>query len=169
MIESSKEFEHEKIDLRIIIEGCLNLLAPKISDREIILKNNLGNSIDYTIYGNLFLVEEIFFNIIDNGINYNSHGGTLSITGSDSDNEFVITISDTGVGIPSECKDRIFERFYRVDRSRSRATGGTGLGLSIVKHAAMVLLWDVSVDSDNKGSTFTITIGKTVMESRKPV
>jgi two-component system phosphate regulon sensor histidine kinase PhoR len=169
MIESSKEFEREKIDLRIIIEGCLNLLAPKISDREIILKNNLGNSIDYTIYGNLFLVEEIFFNIIDNGINYNSHGGTLSITGSDSANEFVIKISDTGVGIPSEYKDRIFERFYRVDRSRSRATGGTGLGLSIVKHAAMVLLWDISVDSDNKGSTFTITIGKTVTENSKSV
>ncbi len=169
MIESSKEFEREKIDLRIIIEGCLNLLSPKISDREIILKNNLDINVDYSLYGNLFLVEEIFFNIIDNGINYNSHGGTLSITGLVSANEFVIKISDTGVGIPSEYKDRIFERFYRVDRSRSRATGGTGLGLSIVKHAAMVLLWDISVDSDNKGSTFTIKIGKTLTEDSKSV
>ncbi len=164
MIESSKEFEREKIDLKIIIEGCLNLLAPKLLDREITLKNNLGAGVDYSIYGNLFLVEEIFFNIIDNGINYNSHGGTLAITGSESADELVIKISDTGVGIPDEYKERIFERFYRVDRSRSRATGGTGLGLSIVKHAAMVLLWDISVDSDNKGSTFTITIDKTETE-----
>jgi len=160
MIESAKEFEKEKIDLKTIIERCLDLLAPKITKREINLKNNLNNDIDYSIVGNLFLVEEIFFNIIDNGINYNCQGGVLSISSSESAGELVIKISDTGVGIPAESKDRIFERFYRVDRSRSRATGGTGLGLSIVKHAAMVMAWDISVESDTKGSSFIITMHK---------
>lgn len=164
MIESAKEFEKEKIDIKAVIERCLDLLAPKISKREITLTKDLGNNIDYSIIGNLFLVEEIFFNIIDNGINYNCQGGALKITGSETVNELVVRISDTGVGIPEECKDRIFERFYRVDRSRSRATGGTGLGLSIVKHAAMVLLWNISVDSDSNGSTFIITIKKPVNE-----
>ena len=69
-----------------------------------------------------------------------------------------MSISDSGIGIPQEYIDRIFERFYRVDKSRSRTTGGTGLGLSIVKHAAMVLGWNISVDSDKKGTTFTILI-----------
>jgi len=69
-----------------------------------------------------------------------------------------VSISDSGIGIPQEYIDRIFERFYRVDKSRSRTTGGTGLGLSIVKHAAMVLGWNISVDSDKKGTTFTILI-----------
>ncbi len=162
MIESSKEFEKEKIDLKVIIERCLDLLAPKIAQREIKLVNNLGSGADYTITANLFLVEEIFFNIIDNGINYNCHGGNLSINGSVSSDLLVIRISDTGVGIPDEFKDRIFERFYRVDRSRSRATGGTGLGLSIVKHAAMVLAWDISVDSGTEGSTFIINAKREV-------
>jgi len=157
MIESAKEFEKEKIDLKVIIERCLDLLALKISNRGITLVNNLNNETDYYVTGNLFLVEEIFFNIIDNGINYNCQEGTLSIESSGNKNELVIRISDTGVGIPAEFKDRIFERFFRVDRSRSRATGGTGLGLSIVKHAAMVMNWDISVDSDTKGTSFVIT------------
>jgi two-component system phosphate regulon sensor histidine kinase PhoR len=161
MIESTKQFEKEQIDLKVIIERCLDLLAPKISKREITLKNNLSREIDYSFTGNLFLVEEIFFNIIDNGINYNSHAGTLTLSSSETRNGLVIKISDTGIGIPDEFKDRIFERFYRVDRSRSRATGGTGLGLSIVKHAAMVLAWDISVLSDAQGSEFIITIEKT--------
>ena len=160
MIESAKEFEKEKIDLKITIERCLDLLSPKISEREISLINNLDDKIDYTIIGNPFLVEEIFFNIIDNGINYNRQGGKLSISSSESAGELIIKISDTGIGIPAESRERIFERFYRVDRSRSRATGGTGLGLSIVKHAAMVLAWDITVESDKNGTAFFITAQK---------
>ena len=158
MIESAREFEKEKIDIKNIIERCLDLLAPKISKKEITLANSLAGNIEYTVTANHFLVEEIFFNIIDNGINYNSDGGTLTISGSETADRLIFKISDTGVGIPEEFKERIFERFYRVDKSRSRATGGTGLGLSIVKHAAMVLGWDVSVDSGTGGSSFTIAV-----------
>ncbi len=164
MIESTREFEKETIDIRAIIERCLDLLAPKITKKEINLVNSFGAEIDYTVTANHFLVEEIFFNIIDNGINYNSDRGTLAVEGSQSGDKLIIKISDTGIGIPAEFKERIFERFYRVDRSRSRATGGTGLGLSIVKHAAMVLAWDVYVDSDNAGSSFTIIAKRDVAQ-----
>ena len=161
MIESVREFEKEKIDIRSIIERCLDLLAPKIARREIKPVNIMEADIDYTVTANHFLVEEIFFNIIDNGINYNTDRGTLTISSAVSNGCLNIMISDTGAGIPEEARDRIFERFYRVDRSRSRATGGTGLGLSIVRHAALVLGWDIMVDSHDSGSTFTITVKKT--------
>lgn len=160
MIESAMEFEKEEIDIKMIIERCLDLLAPKISRREIKLANRLTDDFDYTIIANHFLVEEIFFNIIDNGINYNMDKGSLSISAEDSPDMLTIKISDTGIGIPKEFKERIFERFYRVDKSRSRATGGTGLGLSIVKHAAMALDWEVYADSDSNGTTFTIAAKK---------
>ncbi len=158
MIESAKDFEKGRVNIKVVIEGCLDLLAPKLAKRGITLVNDLSENIDYNITANHFLVEEIFFNIIDNGINYNSDRGKLSVSASDMNGLLLIKISDTGVGIPVEFRDRIFERFYRVDRSRSRATGGTGLGLSIVKHAAMVLSWDVSVESDTDGSEFTVTV-----------
>jgi two-component system phosphate regulon sensor histidine kinase PhoR len=106
----------------------------------------------------IFLLRRSFFNIIDNAINYNNPGGTIKVSARLNNNRLSVSISDSGIGIPQEYIDRIFERFYRVDKSRSRTTGGTGLGLSIVKHAAMVLGWNISVDSDKKGTTFTILI-----------
>lgn len=160
LIESSKEFESETIDLKSIIEKCIDLLTPKIMKKEIALTIDLGSRSEYNTTGNLFLAEEIFFNIIDNGINYNNHGGKLSVKSSESADSFQFEIADTGIGIPPDSIDRIFERFYRVDRSRSRATGGTGLGLSIVKHAAIFLGWDISVKSGNKGTIFIISVKK---------
>jgi two-component system phosphate regulon sensor histidine kinase PhoR len=158
MIESSKEFEKEEINIRQVILNCLDIVTPKINKKDIKLKTELSSELDYKIHANQFLVEEVFFNIIDNAINYNNQGGKLDITAEKKDEALIIKISDSGIGIPSEYIDRIFERFYRVDRSRSRATGGTGLGLSIVKHAAMVLGWKVSVASDKNGTSFTIAV-----------
>jgi two-component system phosphate regulon sensor histidine kinase PhoR len=103
----------------------------------------------------------VFFNIIDNAINYNREGGSVSIAASDGARDISITISDTGIGIPERDVPRIFERFYRVDQSRSRETGGTGLGLSIVKHAAELLNWNIRVASGGDGTSFTVVIGKT--------
>lgn len=157
MIESSKGFEKETVDLRVIVERCVELLSLKIAKKNITVINNLQAGINYSVSGNRFLAEEIFFNIVDNGISYNNQGGTLAIDAIESENNLAIEISDTGIGIPPEFRDRIFERFYRVDKSRSRATGGTGLGLSIVKHAVMVMGWDISVVSDKGGSTFIVT------------
>lgn len=158
MIESSKEFEKEEINIRQVILNCIDIVTPKITKKAIRLTTFFHSDADYRITANQFLVEEIFFNIIDNGINYNNPGGRLDISAEKKDHGLIVNISDSGVGIPAEYLDRIFERFYRVDRSRSRATGGTGLGLSIVKHAAMVLGWEVSVSSDKNGTTFRIDI-----------
>ena len=157
MIESSKQFEKENINPKNIIERCIDLLMPKINKKEITLTLDFNDRIDYSTTGNLFLAEEIFFNIIDNGINYNNHGGKLNIKASETESSYFFEISDSGIGIPPESIDRVFERFYRVDRSRSRATGGTGLGLSIVKHAAILLGWDIKVNSNEKGTAFTIS------------
>ncbi len=157
MIESSKEFEKEEVNIRRIILNCLDILTPKISKKGIALHTDFPE-INYYTVANDFLAEEIFFNIIDNAINYNNPGGTIKISARLNNNRLSVSISDSGIGIPQEYIDRIFERFYRVDKSRSRTTGGTGLGLSIVKHAAMVLGWNISVDSDKKGTTFTILI-----------
>ena len=79
---------------------------------------------------------EIFYNLLDNAIKYNRQGGTVRLELRREDDQALIRVTDTGIGIDSEHLDRIFERFYRVDKSRSKETGGTGLGLSIVKHAA---------------------------------
>ena len=95
---------------------------------------------------------------LDNAIKYNHENGEVNIKLAKDADRVVLTVSDTGIGIPKECIDRIFERFYRVDKSRSKEVGGTGLGLSIVKHAALIMNADVSLDSkEGKGSTFTIS------------
>jgi signal transduction histidine kinase len=96
---------------------------------------------------------------LDNAIRYTLGGGSIAVAvGSDGD-EVSISIADTGEGIPTRDLDRVFERFYRVDSARSRATGGTGLGLSIVKHVAESHGGTVSVDSElGVGSTFTIRL-----------
>ena len=84
------------------------------------------------------LLQGIVVNLCDNGIKYNHPGGKVSVSVNNTDKGIVLSVSDDGIGIPPEHQSHIFERFYRVDKSRSKAVGGTGLGLSIVKHAVMV-------------------------------
>ena len=95
------------------------------------------------------------------GIKYSAGGGRVTVRTEDLPEQVRLTVSDTGIGIPPEHQDRVFERFYRVDKSRSKEVGGTGLGLSIVKHAARLHRADISLRSvPNEGSTFTITFPK---------
>ena len=103
------------------------------------------------------LVTSILFNLTDNAIKYNRPGGSVSLTLEERESEAVLTVSDTGIGIPEKDLERVFERFYRVDKSHSKEAGGTGLGLSIVKHAALILGASVSLKS-TPGSGTTITI-----------
>ena len=101
--------------------------------------------------------EEAVFNLLDNAVKYNRPGGRVDITVTPEDGAVVLTVSDTGVGIPKDSIDRIFERFYRVDKSRSKAAGGTGLGLSIVKHAVLIHKAYIQVRSKpGIGSEFTV-------------
>lgn len=158
MIETYMHFPmFEEIHIRDIINNCTGLLSSKISEKGIELIRKL-DSLPEKLSGNRFLAEEIFFNIIDNAINYNKPDGKIRITSDVMPHTITVAIRDTGIGIPKESIGRIFERFYRVNKSRSRETGGTGLGLSIVRHAAILLNWDISVTSDISGTEFRIQI-----------
>lgn len=90
---------------------------------------------------------EIIFNLCDNAIKYNKNGGRVEVVISRQENNVVIAVKDSGIGIPPEHQARIFERFYRVDKSRSKESGGTGLGLSIVKHAVQYLNGNIDLQS----------------------
>ncbi len=108
------------------------------------------------IKGNRNQLYELVYNLCDNGIRYNREGGQVSITVDSDDNGKYIRVSDTGIGIPAKHHSRIFERFYRVDKSRSKETGGTGLGLAIVKHIAERHSGTVTVESNKNGTTFIV-------------
>lgn len=93
------------------------------------------------------LLSEIIFNLCDNAVKYNKDGGMVEVSVNREKNQAVISVKDSGIGIPAEHQARIFERFYRVDKSRSKESGGTGLGLSIVKHAVQYLNGQIDLQS----------------------
>ena len=103
------------------------------------------------------LLYEILYNLCDNAVKYNVPGGSVCIAAQGN----TLTVTDTGIGIPREHQDRVFERFYRVDKSHSKAVGGTGLGLSIVKHGAASLGARIQVDSElDQGTTISVIFPK---------
>mgnify|MGYP002517509026 FL=1 len=107
------------------------------------------------------LLYEIVYNLCDNAVKYNVDGGEVFVTVDDDEKEVILTVRDTGIGIAPEHQTRIFERFYRVDKSHSKASGGTGLGLSIVKHAVMYHHGSIDVQSEpNHGTTITVRFPK---------
>ncbi len=116
---------------------------------------------DVEVYGDRDRLRQVLNNLIDNGMKYNTPGGRVVVSSEERDGNVRITVSDTGVGIPSEHLPRIFERFYRVDKDRSREVGGTGLGLAIVKHIIEAHESSIEVKSDvGKGSTFSFLLKK---------
>jgi two-component system phosphate regulon sensor histidine kinase PhoR len=107
------------------------------------------------------LLEQAMLNLIDNAVKYTREGGTVTLSAQSKGNEVEVSVSDTGIGIASEHLPRIFERFYRVDKGRSREMGGTGLGLSIVKNIIEKHGGKVWAESElNEGSTFFFTLHK---------
>ena len=110
-----------------------------------------------TVSGIPTLLFELVYNLCDNGIKYNREGGSLDVRIEEKPGAVALTVTDTGIGIPAEHLGRIFERFYRVDKSHSKESGGTGLGLSIVKHAAACHGAKLSVESEpGKGTAITV-------------
>ena len=104
------------------------------------------------------LLRGIAYNLCDNAIKYNKPGGSVTVSVNRENDKAVLTVKDTGIGIPEGEQDRIFERFYRVDKSHSKEVGGTGLGLSIVKHAAMLHKAAIDVSSrPGVGTTIQVT------------
>ena len=105
------------------------------------------------------LLYSIAYNLCDNAIKYNHYGGNVIVTVAQKESSTILSVKDTGIGIPEADQKRIFERFYRVDKSRSKEVGGTGLGLSIVKHAVMIHNGRIEVKSAvGEGSEFIVTI-----------
>lgn len=116
---------------------------------------------DVTINTVKRLLSEVVYNLCDNAVKYNKDGGRVDITIKEQPDFVSVTVADTGIGIPGSAINRVFERFYRVDKSHSKEVGGTGLGLSIVKHAVKLLGGDVSLESEeNKGTSVTVTLPK---------
>ncbi|MGN1420712.1 MAG: ATP-binding protein [Eubacterium sp.] len=123
----------ESVDIYEICKRCVEALSINAQNKNVTLTLN-GESC--YVKGNGSLLEELVYNLCDNAIRYNKENGSVTVSVEPLESGARLTVKDTGIGIPDKYKDRIFERFFRVDKSRSKATGGTGLGLAIVKHIA---------------------------------
>lgn len=145
---------NERINLKKLAEEVITLLQLKADDLDINL--NL-QAVDVIMNANKNYISELFYNLVDNGIKYNKKGGYVNVSINKNDNFVAINVEDNGLGIAEEYQDRIFERFYRIDKSRSKETGGTGLGLSIVKHITELYGGNIELKSkENKGTLITI-------------
>jgi len=146
----------EDIDLRDMVEDVFKIFKQKAEEKN--LKLNLVCENKPVVKGDPFKLEQMLINLIDNAIKYTEKGEVL-VSLKRVNKEVVVEVKDTGVGIPAEHLDRIFERFYVVDKSHSRKLGGTGLGLSIVKHIVLLHNGKIDVESKlGKGAKFTITL-----------
>lgn len=153
-LDENRDMEMELVDLKDIADETKEVLESTAKEKNVTI-NVSGD--DIKLRGVRSLLYEIVYNLCENGIKYNKDGGSVDITLSKEAEKNIIVIEDTGIGIKKEQQSRIFERFYRVDKSRSKETGGTGLGLSIVKHAAMYHNAEVTLESEEgKGSKFTV-------------
>lgn len=148
-------------DLVELAKDCLDQLEDNASKRSIKLKLTKDYSSPITVKGDRQKIEQVFINLVINAIKYGKEKGKVEIRFYDMDKNVLVEVSDDGLGIPQEDIPRIFERFYRVDKSRSRTAGGTGLGLAIVKHILEAHKQAISVRSSEKsGSTFSFTLKK---------
>ena len=146
------------VNMEEVVKYVVDIISPQAHHRGVTV---LSETEPVYVHGNHSLLSELLVNLLDNAVKYNRQNGQVSVKLSKTaDNHMVLTVSDTGIGIPKDKQNRIFERFYRVDKSRSKEIGGTGLGLSIVKHGVSCLGAQISVDSiQDEGSTFTVTWG----------
>lgn len=146
--------EFEQVGLEQVCRTVAAELACKADDRGVTVNIEGGN---VTVNGVRSILHEMIYNLCDNAIAYNKKGGSVNMILSEENGEKVLSVEDTGIGIAPEHQARVFERFYRVDKSRSKETGGTGLGLSIVKHGAILHNATVSLESEpGKGTKITV-------------
>ncbi len=148
--EGAVELEKEEVDFYVLTREICSRLAPQAEKRHVRVEVT-GEPVHYL--GVRQVLDEMLYNMIENAIKYNKEGGLVSVWVGNTLQGIKIIVRDTGIGIPKEEQKRIFERFYRVDKSHSKATGGTGLGLSIVKHGALMHGAKIHVESEvNKGT-----------------
>ena len=149
--------KHEKFDFTELCIGAVHALLPAAEKNRLTLTMDVAK--DVTLQGDESKLGQVIYNLIDNAIKYTPEGGSVHVTMKADGRNAVFAVKDTGVGIPEEDAKHIFDRFYRVDKARSRETGGTGLGLSIVRQMVQLHRGEIKVDSVfGKGSTFTVTL-----------
>ncbi len=145
----------QKIPLLVAAKSCVQMLQINAEKHGVTLTLE-GEEV--SIWGTRQMVDEVLYNLCDNAIRYNKENGSVTVKVYRYEHCAVLIVQDTGIGIPQECQERIFERFYRVDKGRSKSTGGTGLGLAIVKHILVRLKGKLSLVSNlGEGTTITIT------------
>ena len=146
----------EQVDVVAVVAGAVERISEAAAQRrvEVRFPDPVPSA---PIQGSSVQLESAVFNLLDNAVKFSQPGGTVELSVTRGDDGVAVSVCDRGIGIPRPEQDRIFERFYRVDKARSRLTGGTGLGLAIVRHAVMNHGGEVEVDSrEGEGSTFTI-------------
>lgn len=152
--EADHQMEMEKIDLYERAENCVQMMQVTAEKQGIRLTLQGERAM---VMANKGLMDEVFYNLCSNAIRYNKPGGSVTVTVGTKDERPFLSVADTGIGIPKECQERVFERFYRVDKSRSKSTGGTGLGLAIVKHIVAQHNAALHLDSElDEGTTIEI-------------
>ena len=152
---TDRQFETEPLDLAEMVTECLESLKVAAERQEVTL---LQAGVPAEIMGNRTLIEELIYNLCSNAIRYNKKGGNVTVTTEYQDGHAILRVKDTGIGIPKEHQGRVFERFYRVDKSRSKSTGGTGLGLAIVKHIIAQHNAQIKLTSEEgKGTEMIVT------------
>ena len=161
-LDEGAELPREPVDLLSVAREVVRDLGPAAEKKQLELRLE-GENVSFS--GVRRLLYEIVYNLCDNAIQYNVEGGSVSLTVAAREGEAQLTVADTGIGIAPEQQDRIFERFYRVDKSHSKASGGTGLGLSIVKHAVQYHGGRIDLKSSlGQGTRITVSFPLTQKE-----
>ena len=154
-IESRRDSEQQEFDVSTAIMNTVEALRPIADDKQITILMDLDEGC--SIRGSVDRFRQMMVNLIENAIKYSDKDSRIWVNAKDKDGQLTISVRDEGIGIAPEHHDRLFELFYRVDKSRSKKAGGTGLGLSIVKHIAVLLGAKLSVESQvGEGTTFYV-------------
>lgn len=139
------KLESEPLDLYQLALNCQSMMEIPAQKNDVTVKVQGGEA---QMQGSRTLIEELIYNLCSNAVRYNKRGGTVTIATGMEEGHATLVVADTGIGIPKESQERVFERFYRVDKSRSKSTGGTGLGLAIVKHIVAQHGAQISLESE---------------------
>lgn len=162
--EQSAPFVWESVDLLELAEAVKNRLQPLWEKRSVTFE--VTGTAACSVRGVRQVLDEMLYNVCENAIKYNREQGSVMVTVACRNGNVCVTVKDTGIGIPKAEQERVFERFYRVDKSHSKAVGGTGLGLSIVKHGVMLHHAKIQLEStEGVGTTITMTFAKENVET----
>ena len=154
--EGNAQFTQEEVALHTLAEEVVQRLQPLAEQKTVTLSLYTE---PVTVYGIRQVLQEVIYNLCENAIKYNKAEGTVKVSVVQIEQQPVLKVADTGIGIAAEEQPRVFERFYRVDKSHSRIIGGTGLGLSIVKHGVQLHHGEISMESQvGRGTTITVRL-----------